>query len=108
MARRTSLPYAAFLRAYHPRLKTVSSGADFFGRALAAQNKPAEAGTGTKLKELQCAAMWAGWRLLEVVPGGFAFVSIENEVDRIPLTGSMAPEQVERFIHARERERRMW
>ena len=108
MARRTSLAYAAFLRAYHPRLKTVSSGADFFGRALAAQNKPAEAGTGTKLKELQCAAMWAGWRLLEVVPGGFAFVSIENEGDRYPISGWMGPEQVERFIHARERERRMW
>ena len=86
----------------------MSSGADFFSRALAAQNKPTEAGTGTKLKELQCAAMWAGWRLLEVVPGGFAFVSIENEGDRYPISGWMGPEQVERFIHARERERRMW
>lgn len=86
----------------------MSSGPDFFGRALAAKNKPAEAGTGTKLKELQCAALWAGWRLLEVVPSGFAFVNINNEADRQPISGWMGPEQVERFIHARERERRMW
>ena len=84
----------------------MSSGPDFFGRALAAKNKPAEAGTGTKLKELQCAALWAGWRLLEVVPGGFAFVNMENEGDRHPTSGWMTGEEVERFIHTREQERR--
>jgi len=84
----------------------VNSGADFFGRVLAAQSKITEACTGVKLKQLQCAAMWAGWRLLEVVPGGFAFVNMQNEGDRQPASGWMSGEEVERFIHAREQERR--
>jgi hypothetical protein len=50
--------------------------------------------------------MWAGWRLLEVVPGGFAFVNMQNEGDRQPTSGWMSGEEVERFIHAREQERR--
>jgi len=77
--------------------------ADFFKPAPL---PPPKSTHTNRLKQLQCAAMWAGWRLLEVVPGGFAFVNIDNEGDRQPTSGWMNGEEVERFIHARELERR--
>jgi len=83
---------------------------DFFNRAGGTLPKPAAApapaAVAAKLKQLQCAAMWQGWRLSEVEPGGFAFVSMNNEGERYPLYGALSPAEVERFIHAREKERR--
>lgn len=86
----------------------MKAAADFFNRAadpLPPQLAPAP---HDKLKRLQCAAMWTGWRLLELVPGGFAFVNMDNETDRYPSSGWINREDAERFILCRERERRLW
>jgi hypothetical protein len=52
--------------------------------------------------------MWAGWSLLEVVPGGFAFVNFLNEAERYPNSGWIGEAEVEQFLSARERERSRW
>ena len=83
----------------------MTPAGDFFNRA-ADLPKPPAAAPAAKMKRLQCEAMWQGWRLLEVEPGGFAFVSMDNEGERYPLYGALSPAEVEKFIHARERERR--
>jgi len=86
----------------------MKAAGDFFNRAAEPlPNRPAPT-PADMLKRLQCAAMWEGWRLLEVEPGGFAFVNMDNETDRYPTSGSIGPREVEQFLHARERERRLW
>ena len=86
----------------------MTPGADFFNRASAPAAPSPSPAAKDKLKRLQSRAMWAGWTLLEVVPGGFAFVNFLNEAERYPNSGWIGEAEVEQFLNARERERSRW